>query len=111
MRKMKVFRDEDEMDVYQDEDLRLLGWAFAAARDIWYEEWEKQGSTDEGSVCLGKGLEVWHIAPRKRNPRARVVVPAPPVQGNLSASRSHAPALEFLKSVGVEATYYDGWMD
>jgi len=33
------------------------------------------------------------------------------VQGNISASRSKDPALRYLEDKGINAFYYDGWMD
>ena len=33
------------------------------------------------------------------------------VQGNISAQRSKAPALDYLERHGIIASYDDGWMD
>ena len=82
-----------------------------AAEQLWNEEWRAQGATDEGSCCGGKGIQVWFYGPRKRTAEPKTIIPAPPVQGNLSAQRSVGPALEYLKEQGIEARYYDGWMD
>ena len=112
MKKVNVGYNETKMvDAYQYKDLQSISADLRQAETIWYEEWKEQGQKDEGTCTGGKGLRVWYIGPRKRNPTLRTVVAAPPVQGNMSAYHSHAPALEYLESVGVEASYYDGWMD
>ena len=101
--------NDDTVDAYQKGDISPALLNEAAA--IWEREWERQGSTDEGSCCGGKGIQVWFAAPRKRSAELTTVVRSPSVQGNLSASRSVGPALAFLKHRGVDAEYYDGWMN
>ena len=81
------------------------------AHEIWVAEWVAQGQTHEGSCTGGKGLRIWYRGPRKRSAINRLAVDAPPVQGNLSASRSYEPAWKYLKDQGIESTYYDGWMN
>ena len=75
----------------------------STATRIWYDEWVKQGKTDEGTCCGGKC-----IRDRKTG---RTLATSPPVQGNLSASRSSGPALDYLRDLGFDAYYDDGWMD
>ena len=96
---------------YQSVDLEKLGPELRFAEQLWNEEWIFQGAKDEGSCCGGKGIQVWFCGPRKRTAEPKTIIPAPPVQGNLSAQRSVGPALEYLKEQGIEARYYDGWMD
>jgi hypothetical protein len=96
---------------YQPVDLEKLGPELRFAEQLWNEEWIFQGAKDEGSCCGGKGIQVWFCGPRKRTAEPKTIIPAPPVQGNLSAQRSVGPALEYLKEQGIEARYYDGWMD
>ena len=73
------------------------------ATEIWYNEWVKQGRTDVGSCCGGKCI-------RSRITGAKLA-DSPPVQGNLSASRSVKPALDYLIEQGHAAYFDDGWMD
>ena len=73
------------------------------ATEIWYDEWVKQGKTDVGTCCGGKC-----IRDRRTD---RVLATSPPVQGNISASRSVQPALDHLTELGYDAYYDDGWMD
>ena len=96
---------------YQPVDLEKFEAALQAAEQLWNEEWYRQGAKDEGSCCGGKGIQVWFCGPRKRTAEPKTIIPSPPVQGNLSAQRSVGPALEYLKEQGIEARYYDGWMD
>ena len=96
---------------YQSVDLEKLGPELRFAEQLWNEEWIFQGAKDEGSCCGGKGIQVWFCGPRKRTAEPKTIIPAPPVQGNLSAQRSVGPALEYLKEQGIDARYYDGWMD
>ena len=105
------YNETEMVDAYQDKDLLRISADLRQAETIWLEEWNRQGKQDEGTCTGGKGFRVWYLGPRKRIHTLLTVVKAPPVQGNLSAERSHAPALEYLESVGVEASYYDGWMD
>jgi hypothetical protein len=95
----------------QAADVAKLRHVLQAAQDIWYSTWTDQGRKDEGTCCGGKGIEVWYLGPRKRSAEPRRVIPCTWVQGNLSASRSVQPALDYLKANGIEASYDDGWMD
>ena len=99
------------VDAYDKADLADLKYKFNVAEDAWIDEWEKQGSSDEGSCCGGKGIQIWYRGPRKRLAKQLTVVPSPGCQGNISASRSVGPALAYLKECGIEAEYYDGWMN
>ncbi len=96
---------------YQPVDLEKLGPELRFAEQLWNEEWIFQGAKDEGSCCGGKGIQVWFCGPRTRTAEPKTIIPAPPVQGNLSAQRSVGPALEYLKEQGIDARYYAGWMD
>ena len=104
-------QNDDTVLAYQRKDLDKLRPVFLEACDIWYDEWFRQGSTDEGSCCGGIGIQVWAGLPRKRSAKLVTVVPGPPCQGNVSAFRSVGPALKFLADHGIDAEYYDGWMD
>ena len=101
----------DTVLAYQPVDLEKFNAELQAAEQLWNQEWRAQGATDEGSCCGGKGIQVWFCGPRKRTAVLKTIIPAPPVQGNLSAQRSVGPALEYLKEQGIEARYYDGWMN
>lgn len=105
------FNSKETINCYQREDLAKFAGFIKHARDIWYDEWVKQGSKDEGTCCGGKGIEVWYFAPRKQTPETTNIVSCNWVQGNLSAARSVKPALAYLKECGIEASYNDGWMD
>ncbi len=96
---------------YRDSDLEKLKPVLDKARAIWLQTWHEQGAIDEGSCCGGKGIQVVYLGKRKRNWEYLTVIPSPPVQGNISAQRSVQPALDYLKSEGIDATYYDGWMN
>jgi hypothetical protein len=103
---------EDKTLAWQKPDLIARNYHFAKAKEIWYQEWLRLGSPDEGSCCGGKGIELYYLRPRARACRPVNVVSCDWVQGNISASRSVQPALDYLKSVGIEdARYNDGWMD
>lgn len=114
MKKVYPYDDDNETFYvcYQDADIKELNGVLWRAKHLWNEEWYRQGRTDEGTCTGGKGITVDYIGPRKRNPTRETIVPAPGVQGNLSAARSVGPALDYLEKNGViGAKYYDGWMD
>jgi hypothetical protein len=99
------------VDAYEQEDLNKLRPVLAKAQELWINEWVAQGSTDEGTCTGGKGIQIWYRGPRKRSANPRTVVRGPNVQGNVSAARSNTGALAYLHSLGIDASYYDGWMD
>ena len=92
-------------------DIETKRHLFQKAKDIWYQDWIKQGSTDEGSCCGGKGISIWYVGKRERSAKPANVVSCSWVQGNISASKSVKGALAFLKSHNIDCTYNDGWMD
>jgi hypothetical protein len=111
---MKTYQFTDStktVNCYQKADLEKIAAFVKYAEDLWYSEWVRQGSKDEGTCCGGKGIEVWYFAPRKRRPDTINIVRCTWVQGNISAQRSMLPALAYLKECGIECTYNDGWMD
>tara|TARA_R100000306_G_scaffold39505_1_gene38941 strand:+ start:735 stop:1076 length:342 start_codon:yes stop_codon:yes gene_type:complete len=99
------------VNAYEEGDKPNLIPILNKAAAIWHEDWEAQGATDYGSCTMGKGLDIWYRAPRKRSANPVRGVEAPPVQGNLSAHATHHKALEYLRGQGIEATYNDGVMD
>ncbi len=104
-------KSPDRVLALQKADLESLAPIFSEAREAWLAEWRRQGATDEGTCCGGKGIRVWYVGPRKRIAKRLLVVESPGCQGNLSASRSSRPALEILRASHIECQYYDGWMD
>tara|TARA_R110000803_G_scaffold42024_1_gene90186 strand:+ start:550 stop:882 length:333 start_codon:yes stop_codon:yes gene_type:complete len=110
---MKTMKDYNgnTIEVYQDKDIKDISHYISAADRMWHKEWELQGEKDEGSCCLGKAIQLYYIPPRARNYKKKSIIQSPPTQGNISASQSVQPALDFLKSMGVEAFYYDGILD
>ena len=99
------------VSAYETKDIDAIRPHLVKASEIWVAEWIAQGQTDEGSCTGGKGLQIWYRSPRKRSASLKTAVQAPPVQGNVSAARSHEPALKYLKDQGIECEYYDGWMN
>jgi hypothetical protein len=81
------------------------------AQNIWFREWKDQGSHDLGTCTSGKSLRVWYLEKGKRKPMEISISRCGWVQGNISASRSVKPAIEYLASKGIKADYFDGWMD
>jgi len=102
--------DGDLVKAYQKKDIDPN--VIIQAKEKWHLEWLRQGGEDEGTCCGGKGLEIWFLRKGRRVAEPVNVVSCDWVQGNLSAERSHGPALEYLKEYGdIEARYNDGWMD
>jgi hypothetical protein len=99
------------VNAYEKKDIEALRRVFIEAQALWIGEWEAQGAKDYGTCTGGKGIQVWYRGPRKRSPEMVTVVHSPRVQGNLSASASNVSALAYLAAYGIEAFYYDGWMD
>jgi len=101
----------EDVECYRSKDLLKIQDTLLSAEHIWYDEWQAQGGEDEGTCCGGKGLEVYVVEARGRTAKPTNIVRCYFVQGNLSASRSCGPALEYLKNLGIDASYNDGWMD
>ena len=99
------------INAYQPKDLDRLKEHGEQAARLWFDEWQRQGAADHGTCCAGKSLRVWFIDKGKRIPCELPIARCNWVQGNLAASRSVKPALDYLKAQGIEAEYYDGWMD
>lgn len=109
---MKTISIYDQtITAYQPKDLERLRKHGDEASELWYSEWHKQGSNDNGTCCGGKAIRVWYLDKGKRIPTEKAIVRCTWVQGNTSASQSVKPALDYLKAQGIEAEYYDGWMD
>ena len=106
----KRWADKNQV-TYQKNDLDELRGYFLVADDLWYDEWVKQGSKSYGSCCMGKAITINYLRPRCKYPMKLKVVKSPPCQGNVSASDCVSPALEYLRSKGIECEYYDGRMD
>ena len=112
MRRVPSYHCQGEIvNALEDSDFKKMKTVFDEAAAAWIAEWQKQGSTDEGSCCGGKGIQVWRVRKGCRVAEHFTAVDCPPVQGNVSAGRSAGPALQYLEEQGIEATYYDGWMD
>mgnify|MGYP003670769508 CR=1 FL=1 len=80
--------NEDRVSAYTDSDLKELSPILTVAKSMWFNEWMKQGEEEPVNIVNCS----W-------------------VQGNISASRSVEPALEYLRSKGIDCNYNDGWMD
>lgn len=102
--------NSETVNAYQKADIEKLTDIFKAAAHAWEQEWIAQGKQDEGTCTGGKGIQIWFIAPRKRIAEPLTIVPFH-VQGNVTAQKTVFAALDLLKSHGIEARYYDGWMD
>ena len=112
MKKVKNYYG-DAITAYQKPDideLRAKGVLDKAYR-LWLNKRQELGSEDHGTCCGGKGIEICYLGPRKRNHEYTNIVTCTFVQGNTAAAESVGPALEYLKSKGIECRYNDGWMD
>jgi hypothetical protein len=99
------------IEAYTPTELEALKHHGAIAQNIWYQNWKEKGAEDQGTCTGGKSLQVWYIGKGKRKPIEVSISRCDWVQGNLSASRTKAPALEYLEAKGIKAFYNDGWMD
>jgi hypothetical protein len=100
-----------KIEAYTPTELESLRTHGKIAEDIWFNEWQRQGEPDGGTCCGGKAIRVWYVGKGKRLPVETSISRCGWVQGNIPASDSVAPALEYLKAKGINAEYYDGWMD
>ena len=110
MKKVEIWAGK-VVNAYTFVELELLCTVGKKAQDLWYEEWKNQGGKDEGTCCGGKAIRVYFIPKGKRKVEEVPIAACSWVQGNISASKSVAPALAYLAQMGIEAEYYDGWMD
>jgi len=110
----RFYQDNPETVLaFQKPDYEANRDIFERAESLWHNEWLANGAKDEGSCCLGKGIEAWYVGPRKRTAVPTLVVACNWVQGNVAASRYVEPALEHLRSAfpEIEFRYNDGRMD
>jgi hypothetical protein len=110
MKEVEIWAGKKVM-AYQDADLVEKMPYIEAAKQIWYQSWLAMGGKDVGSCCGGKAIRVYYLGKGKRNVVEKSIVPCSFVQGNVAAANSVKPALDFLALNGIEAEYYDGWMD
>ena len=70
------------------------------AQKMWYDNWVKLGSKDQGTCVLGAHIDssVGRINP-------------PPVQGNVSKYESAKVVMDYLDDQGISWRYDDGIMD
>jgi len=101
----------ESMSAYQAGDLASKSAVIDAAENMWYQEWVKQGTVDQGTCCGGKAIQVVFIGKGCRKYEMLSIVNCGFVQGNIAASKSVQPVLDYLAINGIKAQYYDGWMD
>ena len=82
---------------------------FADAAQFMVDE-DARVCRDDGTCVLGAGIAVYAIPNGCRNPQQCFLTVAP-FQGNVGSYNASKRALEWLKSQGVEAYWYDGRMD
>lgn len=112
MKRVETYRGSGEyVDALQDADLRSLSPCIAYARDAWHEAWLEGGCVDEGSCCVGIGIEVWYLPPRARNPRLRTVIAWNWTQRDFGAYATKDTPLRILAEEGVKGIYNCGRMD
>ena len=113
MKTVKTFHagSKRTVNAYQRQDLLKLNWIIDLAKYRWHEDWLIQGKPDDGSCCVGKGINVWYLGPRKRFAVPAKIIRCDWVQGNMAAQKTVKGALAFLKKHGVECSYDDGAMD
>ena len=70
------------------------------AQKMWYDNWVKLGSKDEGTCVLGAHI---NSSVGRINP--------PPVQGNISKYESAKVVMDYLDDQGISWQYNDGIMD
>jgi len=99
------------IEAYTPTELEALRTHGKIAEELWFSEWQRQGENNGGTCCGGKAIQVWYVGKGKRKPSKLSISRCNWVQGNTPASSSVEPALDYLKSKGIDADYYDGWMD
>ena len=58
---------EKKVNAYQKKDLDNIRPVLQEAKRIWHDEWVRQGRTDNGTCCGGKGIQIWYLKPRGRS--------------------------------------------
>jgi len=112
MKRVETYKGSGEfVDALQDKDLEKARWQIHDARDAWYAAWLKDGCVDDGSCCLGIGIDVFYLPPRARYPRIRQVIRWTWTQGDFGAERTKEVPLRMLKDAGIDARYNCGNMD
>lgn len=102
---------EDAWKIYTEKDRQTLIDLGTKAGDIWYATWKSGGAKDFGACCVGICIRVLFRGKRERYARHISIADCNFAQGNLAAASSVTPALAFLASNGIEASYHDGRMD
>lgn len=112
MKRVETYKGSGEfVNAVQDADLASLGQRIRDARDAWYAAWLRDGRVDEGSCCLGIGIDVFYLPPRARYPRIRQVIRWTWTQGDFGAERTKTVPIAMLAEAGVDAHYNCGRMD
>jgi hypothetical protein len=112
MKRVETYRGSGEfVNAVQDADLADLRSLIGDARDAWYAAWLRGGEVDEGSCCLGIGIDVFYLPPRARHPRPRQVISWTWTQGDFGAERTKAVPIKMLAKAGIDAYYNSGRMD
>jgi len=87
------------------EDLQALAATAQSMVDL-----DARVCRDAGTCVIGAGIAVYAIPKGCRKPQQCLLTDAP-FQGNVGSYNASKRALEWLKSQGVEAYWYDGRMD
>jgi hypothetical protein len=108
--KVKACPGVGTVNAYQDQDLDRLKPVFQEASALWHDLWRQSGKGDWGSACLGNGLAVWYLGPKKRKVTTKIVV-GTPTQGSAASEAVMQPVIKFLNTRGVDVHYEYGRMD
>jgi hypothetical protein len=100
------------VDAYTPEDFTpSMDTILATAKRRWVAEWERQGSKDEGTCVMGKGIGLWYVSDTQLAAHIKTVIRFGHSQGNTSAYESVGAALDYLAEHGIKARYVEGNMD
>jgi hypothetical protein len=112
MKRVETYKGSGEfVNAVQDADLSELRSLISEARDDWYAAWIRDGQVEEGSCCLGIGIDVYYLPPRARYPRPRQVISWTWTQGDFGAARTKDVPIKLLAKAGIDAYYNSGRMD
>jgi hypothetical protein len=112
MKRVETYKGSGEfVTAMNDSDLKRMKHVIRDASEAWFSAWVRDGEVDEGSCCLGIGIDVFYLPPRARYPRIRQVIRWTWTQGDFGAERTKEVPLRMLKDAGIDARYNCGRMD
>lgn len=118
MKTVKPYKSANNyVTAYNDDDIEKLRPIIAKATHLWRTRCNEYqlANKQQGTYVMGAGIEIYHLAPRHRNPQLKMIISTLDITNSLRSlvwESSKEEVLNFLKSSGIDdASYNPGFMD